>query len=67
MATPHVAGVAALVLASGRATTATAVARLLARTALDLGAPGKDVAYGAGLVRADAALGVGVPAASPVP
>ena len=48
MATPHVAGVAALVLAAGRATTATGVARLLARTALDLGVPGKDAAYGAG-------------------
>jgi subtilisin family serine protease len=61
MASPHVAGVAALALAAGRATTATGLARLLARTALDLGPPGKDSAYGAGLVRADAALGVAVP------
>jgi len=61
MAAPHVAGVAALVLAAGRATTATGVARLLARTARDLGVAGKDAAYGAGLVRADAALGVPVP------
>ena len=37
------------------------VARLLTRTALDLGLPGRDPAYGAGLVRADAALGVAVP------
>jgi subtilisin family serine protease len=66
MASPHVAGVAALVLAAGRATTATGVARLLARTALDLGVAGKDAAYGAGLVRADAALGV-APAGVPVP
>jgi subtilisin family serine protease len=58
MATPHVAGSPALVLAAGRATTATGVARVLARTALDLGVPGKDAAYGAGLVRADLALGV---------
>ena len=57
MASPHVAGVAALVLAAGRATTATGVARLLTRTARDLGVAGKDTAYGAGLVRADAALG----------
>jgi serine protease len=64
MATPHVAGIAALVLAAGRATTALGVARLLARTALDLGPPAKDVAYGAGLVRADAALGI---ASGPVP
>jgi subtilisin family serine protease len=66
MATPHVAGVAALVLAAGAATTATGVARVLARTALDLGVAGKDAAYGAGLVRADAALGVGT-VAVPVP
>jgi serine protease len=59
MATPHVAAVAALVLAARPTTTATGVARLLARTALDLGVPDKDPAYGAGLVRADAALGVG--------
>jgi serine protease len=58
MATPHVAGIAALVLAAGRATTATGIARVLARTALDLGVPGKDAAYGAGLARADLALGV---------
>jgi subtilisin family serine protease len=64
MASPHVAGVAALALASGRATTALGVARLLTRTALALGVPGRDTAYGAGLVRADAALGV---AALPVP
>jgi subtilisin family serine protease len=57
MATPHVAGIAALALAAGRATTAVGVARLLTRTALDLGPAGKDTAYGAGLVRADAAVG----------
>ncbi len=61
MASPCVAGVAALALAAGRATTALGVARLLTRTALDLGPAGKDSAYGAGLVRADAALGVAVP------
>jgi serine protease len=61
MASPQVAGVAALALAAGRAKTAAGVARLLTRTALDLGAPGRDPAYGAGLVRADAALGVAVP------
>jgi subtilisin family serine protease len=61
MASPHVAGVAALALAAGRATTAVGVTRLLSRTARDLGAPGRDPAYGAGLVRADAVLGVAVP------
>ncbi len=64
MATPHVAGVAALALAAGRATTAAGVARLLTRTALDLGPAGKDTGYGAGLVRADAAVGA---PALPVP
>ena len=57
MASPHVAGVAALALAAGRATTALGLSRLLTRTARDLGPPGRDAAYGAGLVRADAALG----------
>jgi subtilisin family serine protease len=66
MAAPHVAGAAALVLAAGAATTATGVARVLARSALDLGVAGKDAAYGAGLVRADVALGVGA-VAVPVP
>jgi subtilisin family serine protease len=65
MATPHVAGVAALAFAAGRATTALGATRLLTRTALDLGPAGRDTAYGAGLVRADAALGVAV--ALPVP
>ena len=64
MATPHVAGIAALALAAGRATTAAGVARLLTRTALDLGPAGKDTGYGAGLVRADAAVGA---PALPVP
>jgi serine protease len=64
MATPHVAAIAALALAAGRAATAAGIARLLTRTALDLGPPGKDTAYGAGLVRADAAVGA---PALPVP
>ena len=61
MATPHVAGIAALVLAAGRAKTAIGAARALVRTALDLGVAGKDVAYGNGLVRADGAVGIPVP------
>jgi serine protease len=65
MATPHVAGVAALAFAAGRATTALGLARLLTRTARDLGPAGRDVAYGAGLVQADAALGAA--GALPVP
>jgi serine protease len=61
MASPHLAGVAALILAAGGATTALGVSRVLTRTALDLGLPGRDSAYGAGLVRADVALGQAVP------
>ena len=60
MASPHVAGVAALALAAGRATTAAGVARLLdAHGARPRRAGHGTPAYGAGLVRADAALGCG--------
>src|SRR5205085_6428549 len=45
MASPQVAGVAALVLAAGRVRTAAGVARLPAPTALDLGLPGRDAAH----------------------
>ncbi len=53
-AAPHVAGVAALLVARG-VTGQAAVRRLLA-TATDLGAPGNDSQYGAGLVNARAAV-----------
>lgn len=66
MAAPHVAGVAALVIASGvigaRPTPAALEQRLMA-TARDLGPPGPDTRYGAGLVDATAA----VAAPAPVP
>lgn len=55
MATPHVAGVAALVYASGVAKPALVRQRLDA-TASDLGAPGRDNLYGYGLVNASAAV-----------
>lgn len=60
MASPHVAGVAALILTQpdgndGVWTPAEVEARLEA-SAQDLGAPGADVLYGAGLVRADLAV-----------
>lgn len=59
MATPHVAGSAALVIASGRATTAAGVRTILQQTADDLGTVGRDKFYGYGLVDAQqAATGV---------
>lgn len=53
-AAPHVSGVAALLVARGVRGQA-AVKRILS-TATDLGAPGKDPEYGAGLVNARAAV-----------
>lgn len=52
MATPHVAGVAALLLQANPALTARQVEEVLERTAVDLGAKGKDTAYGYGFVDA---------------
>ena len=73
-AAPHVAGVAALLVSRGVRGQA-AVRRLLA-TATDLGSPGVDSQYGAGLVNARAAVaglgggsagpGAGAPAGAPV-
>ena len=57
MASPHVAGAAALVVASGT-TDPTAVRDRLAATATDLGAAGRDNAYGYGLVNVAAAVAV---------
>jgi serine protease len=56
MATPHVAGVAALVIGNGNATTPDDVRRALEETADDLGATGRDDIYGNGLVNAFAAM-----------
>jgi serine protease len=59
MASPHVAGLAALIIASRRLgphPTPAAVQRLIQRTARDLGPPGFDTAYGHGLIDAAAAL-----------
>jgi serine protease len=57
-AAPHVTGVVALVLASGVLgphPTPREVERHIERTARDLGRPGRDRYYGAGLVDATAA------------
>ena len=56
MATPHVAGVAAMVISKGNATTPTQVRQALEQSAEDLGASGRDDIYGYGLVNAQAAL-----------
>lgn len=60
MATPHVAGMAALVYSKG-IRSAAAVEALIRRTAKDIGASGKDTSFGYGLIQPRAALfGVGV-------
>ena len=65
MASPHVAGVAALLMGSNPSYTAEAVRNKMNETALDLGATGKDNLYGYGLVDASLALGIGSIANNP--
>ncbi|MGB9343690.1 S8 family serine peptidase [Trichococcus sp.] len=65
MASPHVAGVAALLMASDPSYTAETVRNKMNQTALDLGTSGKDNLYGYGLVDASSALGIGVFANNP--
>lgn len=65
MATPHVAGAAAVLLSSSPTMSAEAVRQALQATATDLGAPGIDDAYGYGLIDLFAAwqyLGAGASA-----
>ena len=57
MACPHVAGTAALVIASDSSLTNAEVRQQLIDTAEDLGATGKDNLYGYGLVDAEEAVG----------
>jgi subtilisin family serine protease len=63
-ASPHVAGTAALVIASG-VTGNSAVRQRLQTTADDLGTAGRDAWYGYGLVDADEAAGGGTPPPPP--
>ena len=56
MATPHVSGVAALLIARGNATTPDQIRRALQDTARDLGPAGRDDEYGHGLIQAFDAL-----------
>ncbi|MFQ6084398.1 MAG: S8 family serine peptidase, partial [Candidatus Aminicenantia bacterium] len=56
MASPHVAGTAALLIANGNATTPDEIRAVLQETAEDLGTAGWDSTYGWGLIDAFAAL-----------
>jgi serine protease len=55
MATPHVAGIAAMLMQQG-VTDPAAIEEILEKTAIDLGAPGRDNTFGFGLVDARTAL-----------
>jgi serine protease len=55
MASPHVAGVAAMLMQQG-ITDPAAIEEVLEKTAVDLGSPGRDDTFGFGLVDARAAL-----------
>ncbi|MGY1642025.1 S8 family serine peptidase [Geodermatophilus sp. SYSU D00703] len=59
MASPHVAGVAALVAAAAPGLTPDEVEQVLAGSATDLGSPGRDDLYGSGLVDAVRAVRAG--------
>ena len=67
MASPHVAGVAALLLGTGASLNNAQIRDILTSTAQDLGAQGRDKLYGYGLVNAAAAVGAvsSPPAATP--
>lgn len=71
MATPHVAGVAAVVWSAKPTATNAQVRSALTSTALDLGAAGRDTSYGYGLVQAfdatEALLGGGGGEPAPAP
>jgi serine protease len=56
MATPHVAGVAALIWSADTSRTNKQIRAALDATAVDLGDAGRDTSYGFGLVQAKAAL-----------
>lgn len=56
MATPHVAGVAALIWSANPSWSNVQIREAMGATAVDLGAPGYDTSFGWGLVQAKAAL-----------
>ena len=53
MATPHVSGVAALILSSDLSLTNNDVRTIMQNNAIDLGSPGRDIYFGYGLVDAN--------------
>jgi subtilisin family serine protease len=61
MAAPQVAGLAALLLAKCGGISPVEVQAVIETTALDLGSPGRDNAYGAGRIRPDVALAAPCP------
>ncbi|RME70727.1 MAG: hypothetical protein D6776_11260 [Planctomycetota bacterium] len=67
MAAPHVAGVIGLILSVNPTLDASGIRSILASTAIDLGAPGRDPEYGHGLLQAGAAVraAANAPAAPP--
>eukprot|EP00554_Chaetoceros_debilis_P008917 CAMPEP_0194098730 /NCGR_PEP_ID=MMETSP0150-20130528/41_1 /TAXON_ID=122233 /ORGANISM="Chaetoceros debilis, Strain MM31A-1" /LENGTH=716 /DNA_ID=CAMNT_0038784801 /DNA_START=80 /DNA_END=2226 /DNA_ORIENTATION=- len=69
MATPHVSGVAALVWSHHTTKSAVEIREALEVSAVDMGATGRDDAYGHGLLRADLAMEFlgGSPSISPSP
>ena len=67
MATPHVAGTAALMLQADSSLTPSQVKQKLESTAIDLGKLGKDNSYGAGRISAYAAVNATVTLPEPQP
>ena len=67
MASPHVAGAAALLISNGNAITPDQVRAALEGTTEDLGVSGKDTTYGWGLINALAALNWIAPTPTPTP
>ena len=65
MASPHVAGVAALIWSARPGLSVAQLEAVLRASAVDLGDPGRDNVYGSGRVDAEAALAEAVP--SPLP
>ena len=61
MATPHVSGVAALVLDANPNLSPAQVETIIESTAKDLGAPGYDTTFGYGIPQADAAVAAATP------